>query len=323
MTQRPHDALFKLAFDQPDQLADLCRGLLAPELAAAIAWDTAPRTPGSFIDPALADFHSDLLFTVNLAGHPTYLYVLVEHQSTRDELMPLRMLNYAVRVWMPHASEHGAPLPPLLSVLVSHAPGGWRGARTLHELIVPNPASLPGLSELVPNMGFILDDLTLCSDEQLRERALAAFSKLTLWLLRSGRDGPTLLTQLESWVPILEQLLQAPTQAEALAHLLRYVALVSDEMNFDEFRGKLQQALPTSEDTLMTIAEELHQKGLIQGREQGLEQGRAQTLIKLVQLKFGTASAAYIPQIQAASPARLETLIERLLEVESLDQLFA
>ena len=230
MSKRPHDALFKRAFEQPAQLAALCREQLAPELAQAIAWDSAQQLPGSFIDPKLADFHADLLFEVELAGQPGYLYVLVEHQSSNDALMALRVLNYMVQIWMRHADERGPPLPPLICVVVSNTPQGWRAAQTLHDLVAPSPDLIPGLAELVPNVRFIVDDLSQHGDEQLRARALAAFSRLALWLLKTGRSGPHLLASMQGWVPVIEDLLEAPSGAAALAHLLRYVALVTGDL---------------------------------------------------------------------------------------------
>ena len=326
--------LFKLAFEQPAQLAALCCEHLPAELAQAIAWDTAKPSPTSFIDPKLADFHADLLVHVELAEHPAYLYLLVEHQSTSDSLMPLRVLHYMVRVWMRHASEHGLPLPPLIAILVSHAPGGWQAAQSVHELVVPSPDQIPGLARFVPNATFILDDLQAQDDEALRGRALAAFPKLALWLLKSGRNGPALLEALDAWQQVLAELLRAPSGTAALAHLLRYIALVSSDLNYGDFHGKLLDVLPQTEETLMTIAEQLRSEGLTLGRQEGREQGRQEgreqgrqealrnTATKLLALKFGDAATAHAPMIAAATPEQLESLIERILTAKSLDELF-
>jgi predicted transposase YdaD len=48
---------------------------------AALAWDMARHEPGSFIDPDLADRHSDLLFSVALRDTRAYLYLLLEHHD--------------------------------------------------------------------------------------------------------------------------------------------------------------------------------------------------------------------------------------------------
>ena len=76
--------------------------MLPPGLVEVIDWDTIQREAGSFIDPELASRHTDLLFSVRVRDRDTrlVLYLLVEHQSTNDPDMPLRML-----VYIPEAEE--------------------------------------------------------------------------------------------------------------------------------------------------------------------------------------------------------------------------
>ena len=101
MTPRPHDALFKSAFEAPADAAALLRELLPLVLRELIAWDTLHGEPGSFVDPALADLHADLLYSAQLRTEPPEpLHVLLEHQSTADPGMPLRTLSYRTRIWI-------------------------------------------------------------------------------------------------------------------------------------------------------------------------------------------------------------------------------
>ena len=256
--------------------------------------------------------------------------MLVEHQSSVDESMPLRMLHYAVRIWMRHIKDEGLPLPPIIPVLVSHAPGGWRAARSVHELVVPAPDQIPGLASLVPSMALIIDDLSAHTDKELRNRALAAFPRVALWLLSQGRDSAGLIAGFEAWAEVLEEVRRAPSGSAALAHALRYVALVAGDMRFAEFHAKLVRVLPKSDQTLMTIAEELRQEGLLRGRAEGREEGRAagrvealrEVLTKQLTLKFGDAASAHAARVGAAELNELVSLIERILIAESLDELF-
>ena len=126
MTKRPHDALFKSAFDAPAHAAALLRELLPPAICAAVAWETLDHERGSFIDLELADRHNDLLFSARLrSGEPGLAFLLLEHQSTADPAMPQRLLEYQSRIWARFRREQrGARLPPVIAVLVSHVPGG-------------------------------------------------------------------------------------------------------------------------------------------------------------------------------------------------------
>ncbi|MBL4683120.1 MAG: Rpn family recombination-promoting nuclease/putative transposase, partial [Nannocystaceae bacterium] len=127
MTKRPHDALFKSAFEHPPHAAELLRGCLPAPLAEVIAWDTIALEPGSFVDDELADSHTDLLFSVDVHETRVLIYVLLEHQSESDPLMPVRMNEYVARVWARKLRETAVPrLPVVVPVVLTHARGGWK-----------------------------------------------------------------------------------------------------------------------------------------------------------------------------------------------------
>src|SRR3954447_6898075 len=166
MIPRPHDALFKSSFEAPADAAALLRELFPAALRELIAWDTLHGEPASFVDPALADHHSDLLFSARLRTDATELiHVLLEHQSTADPAMPLRTLSYRTRVWNRcHKQRPDAWLPPVLAVLVSHVPGGWTSSRTLDDMFDPSVRAIPGLAASIPRSSLIIDDLAHLSN---------------------------------------------------------------------------------------------------------------------------------------------------------------
>lgn len=94
-----HDALFKAAFTDLDSARGELRAALGPTIAARIDWDTLEVVKGSFVDAALRYRHTDLLFSVKLDRRDARIYVLFEHQSDVDAMMPFRFLGYEVRIW--------------------------------------------------------------------------------------------------------------------------------------------------------------------------------------------------------------------------------
>lgn len=323
MTSRPHDALFKAAFETPEHATALFQLVLPNEVSAAISWSSIARESGTFIDPELADRHSDLLFSVQLADAPALLYLLLEHQSTHAHDMPLRMAEYLMRVWRRHQKEHDMPLPLILPAVVSHAPGSWTGPRSLHALIQPPPTSISGLAPLVLDYSMLVLDLIEADDAKLRDWALGAFPKLALVVLRDGRDPQRLRRDFNHWRDTFREVLRAPNGAEAVTQVLRYVALVTGDMHFEEFRATIREQLPEAGEIAMTIAEQLRQEGLQQGLQQGRQQERAAVLLKQLTLKFGSLPPACVTRIEAASYEQLERYIERVLTAESLEDLFA
>jgi predicted transposase YdaD len=334
----PHDALFKAGFESPLHAAALFRKVLPAELVDAIHWQTIQREAGSFIDPELAPRHTDLLFSVQFRDQNTrlLLYLLVEHQSTNDPDMPLRMLVYLVRIWESYHKLHGAPLPLIVPAVVSHAPEGWSAPTSFHAMFEPSPDSVPHVARLVPSFSFLLTDLVRTSNEELRRWELPPFAITVLRYLRDGRHFDRLLQSMPEWIGPFQQLARGPERnLAALEQLLRYVALVTGELRFHVFRAMIISQVPEAEEVTMTVAEELRAEGEAKGRAQGRAEGRAQghaeghlqgrvdTLEKLMALKFGTMSAEHAALIASASEQRLDVYIERILTAASPADVFA
>lgn len=98
MTQNPHDALFRYTFSQPKHAAGLLKSVLPESLVARTDWSSLALEPGSFVDEQLSARHTDLLFHARIDEADAFIFLLVEHQSTADPQMPLRMLRYVMRV---------------------------------------------------------------------------------------------------------------------------------------------------------------------------------------------------------------------------------
>jgi predicted transposase/invertase (TIGR01784 family) len=289
--------------------------LLPASLAEAIEWDTLALEPGSFVDSALIKSHSDLLFSAQLDGQEVLLYVLLEHQSRVDRRMSYRVLRYITRIWDRHLEQVGEPLPLIIAMVISHAPGGWTAPVRLHDLISPAPASIDGVEALVPGLEILVEDLAHLSNQDLQDIALAAFPKLVLWALRDARDATKLERNLGFWAATFAEALVAPSGIEAVGQIFRYFALVCEDLHFDEFRAKLREQLPETERPAMTMAEELIQKGRAQGQ--------ITLLVKQLTRKFGDLPAEYRARLEAATTDLLEHYAERLLGAVTLAAVFA
>jgi hypothetical protein len=194
--RNPHDALFKWTFSQPELAAAELRAVLPPSLVDRLDLDRLALAEGSFIDRDLQGSQADRLFSVPCDGQLAFVYVLFEHQSTVDPLMPLRLLAYMVRIWQRHVAERGGtalPLPIIIPVVLHHSDTGWIRATEFHSLLDPALIELPEVARLSPGFDFLLDDLTRLSDEQLRRRALGDLASLvddhfraTLQILRNS-----------------------------------------------------------------------------------------------------------------------------------------
>ena len=137
----PHDALVKSAFSQIEHATGLLRQVLSPELAARVDFTTLALCPGSFVDEALRERHTDLLFAAKIAGHEARIYLLFEHKSQVEALLPLQLLRYLLRAWEAWLVEHpqAKRIPVIVPVVLHHSKSGWTAATSFESPFMPHP----------------------------------------------------------------------------------------------------------------------------------------------------------------------------------------
>ena len=142
---KPHDHLFRSVFGEEGQAE--AAGLLQEHLPEAISrelrWSSLKWQSTSFIDERLRDSESDLLYAIERKadGAPAWLYVLLEHQSTPDAWLRLRLLKYSIRIWERDRRRHPneEQLRPIVPLVWYQGERGWRHGR---ERLVPMLAEL-------------------------------------------------------------------------------------------------------------------------------------------------------------------------------------
>jgi predicted transposase YdaD len=327
-TTTPHDALFKAAFETPEQAAALFKQLLPPIITEAIAWDTLARESGTFVDPALRKRQSDLLFSVKLAdlenqraeqNRSVLVYLLLEHQSSNDNDMLLRMLEYLVRIWKRHRKANKGRLPIIIPTLISNAPGGWSAPIVFHELFDLHPDAIPGLASLVPNFTLLLQDLTRVDDDELLSWMLLPAASLILKVLRDARHKDSLLQNLDKWRGRVREALAQPGGRAYIEQWLHYIWLVTPDLDFDEVHATLLRELPETKEVAMTFAERLEERGKARGKVEA----QVDMLTKQMRLKFGELTEEHVARLSTATAQQLEGYVERILTASTPEEMFA
>jgi predicted transposase YdaD len=268
----------RFTFAHPQRAEAELRAVLPPEVVSRVDWSSLHHESGSVVDPELKESQSDLLFSARLhGGQPLLFYVLLEHQSTVDRWMSLRMLRYVVRQLQHWRKEHpqSEALPVVVPLVMYHgAQGAWMAPRRLEELF-----ALPGEGAeqerwraLVPRFEYLLDDLTAEREEALRARPGPPLARLALLLLRYGRDEE-LAARLEGWKVLFAQVQAHPEGLEDLRGVVRYLLEVGDAEAHKAMARVLKSVAgeQREEELMMTLGEKL----IEQGRQQGLAEGQA------------------------------------------------
>lgn len=265
-TSTPHDAVFKKFLRHPDTARDFLTFHLPPELRRICDLGTLRLESGSFIEEDLRAYYSDVLYKVKMIAGTGYIYVVIEHQSTPDSHMAFRLMRYAIAAMQRHLDAGHKTLPLVVPLLFYH------GTTT------PYPFSLSWLDAFTDSKlalqlystPFPLVDITVIEDDVIMQHRRIALLELLQKHIRQ-RDLTGLMERL------VTLLLMDYTSDSQLKTLLNYMAHNGEVINGSDFFRHLAQRSPQHKETLMTIAEQLKQKG----HREGLLEGRRAEALRI------------------------------------------
>jgi predicted transposase YdaD len=317
----PHDALVRAIFSDPEHAAGELRHLLDPAFAARVVWSGLRLVSGSYVDDTLRGRHTDLLFSARVldggAGGETVealVYLLFEHQSTDDPLMPFRLLLYIVRVWEKVVRETPSirRLPAILPIVLHHSERGWGSPTTLHGIIDLDATAMALAGKHLPQFEMMLDDLSAQSDDSLRARAISALGRLALFCLRHAREPQVLLEQLRRWLDLIREIQATPGGSDALVLIWRYVMVTNGQATPEAVVAHLLDVVGVEhKEEIMTAGEQLIERGVKTGQER--------SLLKLLRARFGALPDVAAARIHAADSTRLDAWLDRVLTAATLD----
>jgi predicted transposase/invertase (TIGR01784 family) len=282
MISNPHDALFKVIFDKPEHARGPLLSIVPAAVAGALDWSMLTLRPGSFVDTALAQQHTDLLYSTRWrGGGKALVYFLFEHQSTlpSDGLMAHRLLRYKVRIWDRWRGDHpkAKTLPMIVPVVMYHGAAPWSEARSFDALLDVPAGMRKAVEPYLVRFKYALNDLSQVSDDELHAAAWTAQAKLATMCFKHARTDADLLGVLVRWIDVIREVASAPHGLEALAQVMRYILQVNQDVTAEALEVFLEREIgPEAKDTIVTTGQQLIEQGIEQGRQQGIEQGRQQ-----------------------------------------------
>lgn len=328
-SKNPHDALFRAVFGTAALMAEELRAVLPAELAVHLDFNSLTPIPARFVDAQLQGAESDLLFSAQLAGRSAFVYVLVEHQSEPDRFMPLRLLRYIGRILDAHPRQHPLEqtLPAVIPIVLCHDLKPWPYPLDMAALYDLAPDARTALAPYLPNFRFMLDDLAAVAVSTLVARATSPLVTVTLFSLKRARHAEDLLVELAGIARQFGDLEHANSVDEQLSALLQYIWTVAHVDRVQRLQFARTHAGPKVETMMKTPAEQCRDEGRAEGeargRAEGEAKGSAKTLLKLMQLKFGSVPDDVASAITSASLQQLERWTERMLNADSAEQVVA
>jgi len=295
---------------------------LPDTIQTQLDFDTLELQPGTYIDKALQLSFSDVLYKIRFfkKAEPTFLYVLAEHQSSVDKLMPFRLWQYIVAIWAEYLKKNkGNKLPLVIPLVFYNGSKKYDGVRDIRELIQA-PMELIEQFLLKP---FYLVDVHEIKDEELRNQQ---WSALMEFVMKHAYEKEA-LNFVQLFSELLNRVLQENGSTDFVTSVLKYFMSQVGTANPDKLVKILEAELSKSKKseimaTIETIESYLIKKGMQQGVQQGIKQGERTVLECLLQDKFSKIPDDYHQQIEEANTELLLTWIRRVPNSRTIEEIF-
>jgi predicted transposase/invertase (TIGR01784 family) len=351
IVKSPHDIFVKEVLSNRENARDFFFNYLPAQVRDLVDMERLEVCKDSFVEKELREYFSDLLYRVYLAGEsegeqqPAYLYLLFEHKSTPQRWIALHLLRYQVKIWELYLKQNkeARALPMIIPLVLYHGEDEWKIGTRLSDVVPAGQRE--ELRPYLPDFSYLLCDISASPDDQIRGMAILRASLLVLKYIRH----PDLARHLLEIFSALEDLIPGAGQGfiDWLESIFRYIFNASDDVSVEELKKIVEKCLDKSKEGLvMTVAEQLIQKGVQQGAQQGWQQGIQQGLqqgvqqglqqglqqgevkkarediVNVLEIRFGDISLSLKERLTAiCDQTILEDLLRKAVTVASLTDL--
>ena len=268
-----HDKFVRTAMADLRVARDFFKAHLPKEILNSIDLNQLVLQPRSHINDIRKESTVDLLYKTRMNEQEAYFYILLEHQSKPDKLMPFRMLKYTCNVIDSFLKDNQSKdLPLVYPMVIYHGESAYPYSTNINDLIAA-PKELVERYFLKP---FQLIDLGKIEDEELKKHAWSGVMEFTLKHI-FARD---ILPYLQDITEIMRRIDQSGGR-DYIAIVLEYMferGELSDRQNF--FQLIQHEISPDVGEKVMTLSEQFRAEGRTQGRAEGVAKGIAKGKIE-------------------------------------------
>ncbi len=307
----PHDTLARYFLSSADVTADLLRHNLDPELVARLDLRRLKCAETAEVNETLAEQIGDLRFhtTFKNSDRRSDVFIFLEHQSTKDPWISLRLLRYIVNSYERHAAAHVTQaqtpvLPYPVAVVLYNGRHQWNDFCRMPDLI----QSVAGVKPDVLDFPLTLIDLaakpTYTIEGTPPVRAL-------LTALQAAGQGE-IAERLDEITDIAAEAGQDKRIRDWMFSLVRYAAVQVVVKNPLELFNRAYRkvfARKEAENMALTAAEVLRREGEARGKAMGKAMGeamgKAHAILTVLESRFGAVPATLKKSVAACGDSKV------------------
>ena len=266
------DKTWRKFFSHPDMLKELLEGFIAEEFIREINFEKIKKLNNTYINKKFKKRETDLIVKLlTYKGVETYIYLLLEFQSTVDKYMALRLLNYITLFYQDLIDQGQVKdklLPAVFPVVLYTGEDKYTASLHIEELI---EKPYEKLGKYIPKFQYYkvaLNESVEEIDEEFKnvKNILAGVFKI---VTAKGEE------EIKETLKVLRVRLEKAPEIkkfinEWLSHLFNYKGFKLENID-DEGVEKM----------LVTYFKERDKKAMEEGKEEGRIEGELQGLEKV------------------------------------------
>ena len=323
--KKNHDHAYKLLFSEPEIVKDLLQGFVHEDWVKELDFSTLEKVSGSYVSDDLRSREDDVIWRVKYRESWIYVYLLIEFQSSIDKYMAVRLMTYMGLLYQDLIKTKQLPpdkrLPPIFPAVLYNGEKRWNARTELKDLIVNLPG---GLEQYQPSLKYLILD-----EGKYVKEDLAPLKNLVAAIFRLENSSTN--AEISEVVSNLIEWLATPEQAglrRSFSIWINRVLQPADQYN--EPQPEINDLLEIKTMLADRVPQWIREgeargeaKGEARGEARGKIEGEANTLLKQLNLKFGTVPDLVEQQIRSADKEQLDLWVEKILSASSIEEMFS
>lgn len=264
ISNNPHDKLFKKFLKDKKVACDLLKNHLPAHVLEKLDLSKLQATSETAIDEEWKEFHNDIVFRCQTkTREDTYIYTLIEHQSTPDRFMPLRLLRYKINIVGKYLDVKQRPdkIPNIVSLLIYNGEGRYPYVKDVFSCFRNSQIAENDITKPMN----LLDLSQVPTTEITRMGGADAVLKL---LLKFGRERDS-IQQIQQLISSRPEIFVSLSQAQA-GYMYEYILFVGNgtKENANAMKEAIQQTYEEPKAAkIFTLADLIKQEAMEEGIE--------------------------------------------------------
>jgi predicted transposase/invertase (TIGR01784 family) len=318
-----HDSWYKKLFSDPRVVEDLLTDFVKEKFVSDLDFSSLKKLNTSFVSPEFKNREADVIYEIQSHGQSTYIYLLIEFQSTVDRFMALRMGSYVFQFHQEvQRLSKSKYLQPVFPILIYNGDDPWTAPESFGKLLVKTAIPKKYLPEF-RYYKIAINEIPKRELVRIRNAVAAVFyienssieeiaqNRRELVELLKGifaREGAIIVNSIVQWMQTLQKI---PKSAKTITTIKD----IAEVATMFETRTKKY------EERVFNAGIE---KGIEQGIEKGIEEGmltdKQHVLIDQMSIKFGD-SGRYEKIIKAVkNPVKLDSALRGILSAKTSEE---